>query len=45
MALVAEHMRLQQGRVWVEDASNGGARFVAELPVVDISAPESLGVS
>jgi len=34
LALVAEHVRLLHGRVWVEDASPGpGARFVVELPV------------
>jgi signal transduction histidine kinase len=34
LALVAEHARLHGGRVWVEDAEPGGARFVVELPVV-----------
>jgi two-component system, OmpR family, sensor histidine kinase MtrB len=33
LALVAEHVRLQGGRVWVEDRPGGGARFVVELPV------------
>jgi signal transduction histidine kinase len=33
LALVAEHARLHGGRVWVEDAEGGGARFVVELPV------------
>jgi signal transduction histidine kinase len=33
LALVAEHVRLHDGRVWVEDAPEGGARFVIELPV------------
>jgi two-component system, OmpR family, sensor histidine kinase MtrB len=33
LALVAEHVRLHGGRVWVEDVSGGtGARFVVELP-------------
>jgi two-component system sensor histidine kinase MtrB len=32
LALVAEHVRLQHGRVWVEDRDGGGARFVIELP-------------
>jgi len=33
LALVAEHVRLHGGRVWVEDAPGGrGARFVVELP-------------
>lgn len=35
LSLVAEHVRLHGGRVWVEDRSDGeeGARFVVELPV------------
>ncbi len=34
LSLVAEHVRLHGGRVWVEDPPNGqGARFVVELPV------------
>lgn len=33
LALVAEHVRLHGGRVWVEDGAGGtGARFVVELP-------------
>ena len=34
LALVAEHIRLHGGAVWVEDRANGesGARFVIELP-------------
>ena len=34
LALVAEHVRLHGGRVWVEDRTDGapGARFVVELP-------------
>jgi len=35
LALVAEHVRFHGGRVWVEDAPAGGARFVVELPVAD----------
>ena len=31
LSLVAEHVRLHGGRVWVEDAPTGGARFVVEL--------------
>jgi signal transduction histidine kinase len=40
LALVAEHVRLHGGRVWVEDRADGteGARFVIELPVVEASA-------
>ena len=36
LALVAEHVRLHGGRVWVEARHDGkqGARFVVELPVV-----------
>lgn len=34
LALVAQHVRAHDGRVWVEDAADGGARFVIELPVV-----------
>jgi two-component system, OmpR family, sensor histidine kinase MtrB len=33
LSLVAEHVRLHDGRVWVEDREGGGARFVVELPV------------
>jgi two-component system, OmpR family, sensor histidine kinase MtrB len=36
LALVAEHVNLHGGRVWVEDRPDGksGARFVVELPVL-----------
>lgn len=34
LALAAEHVRLHGGRLWVEDAPSGGARFVIELPTV-----------
>ena len=36
LALVAEHVRLHGGRVWVEERSDGrqGSRFVVELPVL-----------
>jgi signal transduction histidine kinase len=36
LALVAEHVRLHGGRVWVEDKNpdGSGARFVVELPVL-----------
>jgi signal transduction histidine kinase len=34
LALVAEHVRLHGGEVWVEDRRDGaGARFVVRLPV------------
>ncbi|MEI7592742.1 MAG: HAMP domain-containing sensor histidine kinase [Actinomycetes bacterium] len=38
LALVDEHMRLHGGRVWVEPRRDGepGARFVVELPIVEI---------
>jgi signal transduction histidine kinase len=32
LALVVEHVRLHHGTVWVEDAPEGGARFVVALP-------------
>jgi len=36
LALVAQHVRLNGGRVWAEDGPDGlGARFVIELPVAD----------
>lgn len=34
LSLVAEHVRLHGGKVWVEDRRGGGARFVVELPLV-----------
>lgn len=34
LALVAQHVRGQGGRVWVEDRPGGGARFVVALPEV-----------
>ena len=33
LALVAEHVRLNGGLVWADEAPGGGARFVVELPV------------
>jgi signal transduction histidine kinase len=32
LALVAEHVKLHGGQVWVETAPSGGARFIVELP-------------
>ncbi len=32
LALVAEHVRRHDGKVWVEDRPGGGARFVVEIP-------------
>jgi two-component system, OmpR family, sensor histidine kinase MtrB len=39
LALVAEHVRLHSGRVWVEDRNDGleGARFVVELPTDEVT--------
>lgn len=39
LSLVAEHVRLHGGRVWVRDRPDGkpGAHFVVELPVGDLS--------
>lgn len=36
LALVAEHVHLHGGRVWVEDAPGGGARFAVELPRIEL---------
>ena len=33
LALVAEHVRLNGGTVWADEADGGGARFTLELPV------------
>jgi two-component system sensor histidine kinase MtrB len=33
LSLVAEHVRLHGGTVWIEDAPGHGARFVVELPL------------
>ena len=41
LALVAEHVRLHGGRVWVEDAPSVGARFAVELPRVEIDHEQS----
>ncbi len=32
LALVVEHTRLHDGRIWIEESPTGGARFVLELP-------------
>ena len=46
LALVAEHVSLHGGRVWVEDrpGASRGARFVVELPVTAADAPSDLEV-
>ena len=36
LALVAEHVHLHGGQVWVEDAPTGGARFAVELPRIEL---------
>jgi signal transduction histidine kinase len=33
LALVAEYVRVLDGRVWVEDRDGGGSRFVVDLPI------------
>ncbi|MFV0315689.1 MAG: ATP-binding protein [Microthrixaceae bacterium] len=42
LALAAEHARLQAGRVFVEGRADGGqgARFVVELPLVEVNGSE-----
>ncbi len=35
LSLVAEHVRLHGGTVWIEDAPGPGTRFVIELPLHD----------
>ena len=32
LALAVEHLRLHDGRMWIDDAPGGGARFVVEVP-------------
>jgi signal transduction histidine kinase len=38
LSLVAEHVRLHGGAVWIEDAPDGGVRFVVELPLSPVEA-------
>ena len=40
LALVAEHVGLHGGTIWVEDRADGasGARFVIQIPVGDLDA-------
>lgn len=35
LSLVAEHVRLHGGKVWVEPRRGGGARFVVDLPIAE----------
>ncbi len=37
LSLVAEHVRLHQGHVWVEDRPGGGCRFVIELSAEEVA--------
>ena len=41
LSLVAEHVRLHGGSVWIEEAPGGGARFVIELPLDPEAAARS----
>lgn len=34
LALVSEHVRRNNGTVWIEDRPGGGSRFVVELPLI-----------
>jgi two-component system sensor histidine kinase MtrB len=44
LALVAEHVRLHGGRVWVEEPPGGqGARFVVELPLASAAGQMAAG--
>ena len=47
LALVAEHVGLHGGRVWVEDRTGpiSGARFVVELPVPDLDDEMDDGIA
>ncbi|NNC80852.1 MAG: HAMP domain-containing histidine kinase [Acidimicrobiales bacterium] len=42
LSLVAEHVNLHRGRVWVEDCQDGssGARFVVQLPIAPLEGDE-----
>jgi signal transduction histidine kinase len=44
LALVAEHVKVHGGRVWVEDAPGGGARFAVELPLAPSDLLDELGI-
>lgn len=45
LSLVAEHVRLHGGSVWIEDAPGGGARFVVELPLDPEAAPNGTDIT
>ena len=36
LALAAEHVLLHGGRLWIDDAPDGGARFVIDLPLEQV---------
>ena len=38
LSLVAEHVRLHGGRMWIEDAPGRGSRFVVELPLQPVDS-------
>ena len=38
LSLVAEHVRLHGGRMWIEDAPGHGSRFVVELPLQPVDS-------
>lgn len=44
LSLVAEHVRLHGGSVWIDDAPGGGARFVVELPVMPAGGDDLQGL-
>ncbi|MGD0391647.1 MAG: ATP-binding protein [Acidimicrobiales bacterium] len=39
LSLVAEHVRLHGGAVWIQDAPGGGSQFIVELPFAADDAP------
>ncbi|MGH7573598.1 MAG: sensor histidine kinase [Longimicrobiales bacterium] len=45
LSVVRDIVRAHEGRVWVEDARGGGARFIVELPAIsgDGAAPADAG--
>jgi len=43
LSLVAEHVRLHGGAVWIEDAPEQGTRFIVELPLVPGPGPGRAG--
>ncbi len=40
LSLVAEHVRLHGGAIWIEEAPVRGTRFVIELPLEPVDQPE-----